>query len=137
MISRAAMVAAVSLALVPTAAAAKGRLVVDPGSPVVGVRTLIDVRTTAPAPLYLRLTSPTGVQRRLRLTRVAPGLWRAAFHFPDDGQWTLRVVRANAGAKVTVLQPGAALPPFKPNHAGAAKASSLSGLAAPGVVIGR
>jgi hypothetical protein len=136
MMARAATVAAVSLALVPTAAAAKGRLVVDPSRPVVGVRTLIEVRANVSAPLYVRLTSPTGVRVKLRLTEVRAGLWRTAFHFSDDGRWKLRVVRANARAEVTVFQPGAALPPFKPNQAGA-KASSLSGLVAPGVVVGR
>ncbi len=136
MIARAAAVAAVCLALAPTAAAAKGRLLVDPGKPVVGVATLIEVQTGARAPLYVQLTSPTGVPTKIRLTRVRTGIWRALYHFADDGQWTLRVPRANARAKVLVLQPGAAIPPFRPNHAGS-KASALSGIAAPGIVIGR
>jgi hypothetical protein len=134
---RAIALAAVSLALVPAAGAATGPLLVDPGQPVVGKRTLIELRADVRAPLYLRLTSPTGVHMKVRLTRVASGLWRTAFHFTDDGQWTLRVARTHSLARVLVLQSGAALPPFKPNQASGSKASALSGIAAPGVVIGR
>jgi hypothetical protein len=136
MLTRAVATAAVCLVAAPVAGAANGRLVVDPGSPVVGLRTLIEVRTAGKAPLFAQVTSPTGIRMRVRLAHVRADLWRAAYHFTDDGQWTVRVARANAVAKVLVLQPGAALPPFRPNQGGA-KAGSLSGLVAPGVVIGR
>ena len=93
----------------------------------------IDHGKSTLADRILQLTSPTGVPSRLRLTQVRAGLWQATAHFPDDGQWTLRVLRAHVRAAVTVLQPGALIPPFKPN---AGKASPLSGIAAPGVVLG-
>ena len=136
MVTRAIALAAVCLAAAPAAGAANGRLLVEPQQPVVGLRTVIQVRAQAKAPLYAQLTSPTGVRTKLRLTQVRTGLWRAAYHFADDGQWTVGVRRAAAVAKVVVLQNGAALPPFKPNHAGATP-SPLSGLDAPGVVIAR
>lgn len=92
------------------------------------------MHSSSRSPLYVRLVSPTGVRLRARLTRVGPGLWRAAWHFTDDGQWTLSVPRVRAVARVQVFQPFAALPPFKPNRAGA---SALSGIASPGLVLGR
>lgn len=133
---RALAVVAAFLAAAPAAGAAAPRLLVDPGRPVVGARTLIELqlRTAARAPLVAELVSPTGIRTRIRLTRVRPRLWRAVVHFPDDGQWLVRVARARAQAKVLVLQNGAALPPFKPNTS---KAGALSGLAGPGVVLGR
>src|SRR4051794_14442843 len=134
---RAIAVAAIALALAPAAAAADGRLVVDPSRPVVGTKTVIEVRTIARAPLYVQLTSPTGIHMALRLTQVHAGLWRAAYHFADDGQWTLRVARAKALAKVTVFQNGAALPPFRPNQPGGSKAGALSGVVTPGIIVGR
>lgn len=137
MIARAAAVAAVCLALAPSAGAAKGRLLVDPQRPVVGLGTLIEVQTRARAPLFVQLTSPTGIPARIRLTKIRPGIWRALYRFVDDGQWILHVPRANALAKVLVMQPGAAIPPFKTNFSSDTKASVLSGIAAPGIVIGR
>lgn len=137
MIARAITVAAVCLAVAPAAGSATPRLVVDPNKPIVGVRTVIELHGSARAPLYVRLTSPTGAHMRLRLAQVQAGLWRTAFHFSDDGQWTLRVDRANALAKVTVFQNGALLPPFRPNQAGGSKAGSLSGIVTPGIIVGR
>jgi hypothetical protein len=136
MLPQAIAVAALCVAAVPGTGSSGARLVVDPQSPVVGVRALIEVRTHAASPVVAQLTSPTGVRQRLRLTRVHPGLWRGSFHFSDDGQWTVRVTRAHAVAKVLVLQPGGAVPPFKPNQAGGSKADALSGIASPGIVIG-
>lgn len=136
MIARAIAVAAVCLAVAPAAGSATPRLLVDPGKPIVGVRTLIELHTTARAPLYVRLTSPTGVHMRLRLTQVSAGLWRTAFHFSDDGQWTLRVARTRSIARVLVLQNGALLPPFKPNHV-TAKADPLGSILSGGVTVGR
>jgi hypothetical protein len=132
-IRRAIALAACLAAVAPVAGATNGRLSVAPSTPVVGSRVLIRMRLATDAPLYLQLTSPTGVPSRLRLTQVRAGLWQATAHFPDDGQWTLRVLRAHVRAQVSVLQPGAAIPPFKPNTG---KASALSGIAAPGVVLG-
>jgi hypothetical protein len=137
MLARALAVAALCLVAVPAADAAKGRLLVSPERPVVGVRALIEVRTQATAPLFAQVTSPTGVHLKVRLTRVGDGLWRGRMRFADDGQWVVRVARAHAVAKVFVLQPGAALPPFKGNPTSGAKPSALSGLAAPGIVVGR
>jgi hypothetical protein len=129
--------AAVCLAAAPAAAGgANGRLLVDPPNPVVGGRALIEVRTQAKAPLVAQVTSPSGVHLRVRLSRVGAGLWRGAMRFADDGQWIVRVPRAHARAKVLVLQPGAAFPPFKGNPSGA-KPSALSGIVAPGIVVGR
>jgi hypothetical protein len=130
---RAIAIAAALLALAPVAGAATPPLVVDPGNPVVGKRTLIELRASARAPLYVRLTSPTGVHMRVRLTQIRAGLWRTAYHFTDDGQWVLRVVPTRSVAKVLVLQTGAALPPFKPNHA---KTDPLGSLATGGVILG-
>ena len=133
MLRRAIALAACVAAVAPVAGATNGRLSVAPGRPVVGSRVLIRMHLATQAPLYLQLTSPTGIPSRIRLTQVRPGLWQTTAHFPDDGQWTLRVLRAHVRAAVTVLQPGALIPPFKPN---AGKASPLSGIAAPGVVLG-
>jgi hypothetical protein len=124
------------LAAAPAAGAAKGRLLVDPLRPVVGAKTSIEVQTRASSPLYVQLVSPTGVRLQTRLLRVGPGLWRAAWHFSDDGQWTLRVPRAGAVAYVHVFQPFAALPPFNPNKVGGSTAGFLSGLTGPGIVFG-
>jgi hypothetical protein len=134
---RAIAIAAALLAFAPAAGAANGLLVVDPGHPVVGKRTLIELRTKAKGPIALQVTSPTGVRMRLVLVRAKPGVWRVGFHFADDGQWTLRVPRVRALAKVLVLQNGAALPPFKPNHAGGAKTNSAGSFATGGLVLGR
>jgi hypothetical protein len=136
MLARALAVAAVCLVAVPAAGAGNGRLLVDPANPVVGGRALIEVRTQGKAPLFAQVTSPTGVHLKVRLTRVGAGLWRGGMRFADDGQWIVRVARAHAVAKVLVLQPGAAFPPFKTNHAGA-KPDALSGIVSPGVVLGR
>lgn len=124
------------LVLAPAAGASSGRLVVDPGHPIVGARVVLELKAVAKAPLYVRVTSPTGVHERVRLKQVQPGRWLAAVVFPDDGEWELRVARPRATAKVLVLQSGAALPPFKPAGPGS-KASALSGLIGPGVVIGK
>jgi hypothetical protein len=137
MLARALAVAALCLVAVPAAGAEKGRLAVVPERPVVGVRAVIEVRTHAKAPLFAQVTSPSGVHLKVRLTEIRDGLWRGRMRFADDGQWVLRVARAQVVAKVFVLQPGAALPPFKGNPTGGAKPSALSGLAAPGFVVGR
>jgi hypothetical protein len=136
MVARVLAVAAVCLVVAPAAGAARGRLVVSPLNPVVGVRAQIEVHAKARAPLVARVVSPTGVHLKVRLTKVRGDLWRAAFHFTDDGQWTVRVAGTRV-ARVLVLQPGAALPPFRPNTPGGSKAGSLSGLVTPGIVIGR
>lgn len=127
----------VLLATASAAGAARGRLLVDPLRPVVGAKASIEVRARAGSPLYVQLVSPTGVKLQVRLTRVGPGIWRAAWHFSDDGQWTLRVPRARAVAHVHVVQPFAALPPFNPNKVGGSNAGALSGILGPGIVIGR
>lgn len=127
----------VLLASAPAAGASGGRLLVDPARPVVGAKTSIEVHSLASAPLVVQLVSPTGLKLHVRLVRVGPGLWRAAWHFADDGQWTLRVPRARAVARIQVLQPFGALPPFNPNKVGAPTAGALSGIASPGIVFGR
>src|SRR4051812_35462549 len=134
MLARAIAVLAVCLLVVPAAGAAKGRLLVDPQRPFVGKRAVIEVQARLASPAFVQLVSPTGVHMKLRLTRDGAGLWRAAFHFTDDGEWLVRVPRARAAAKVLVFQPGGALPPFKPNAG--AKPNALGSLAAGGVVIG-
>jgi hypothetical protein len=68
---------------------------------------------------------------RVALVRAKPGVWRAGYHFSDDGQWRLRVPRAGAAATVLVFQPGGIVPPFKPN------ANAAASVAAGGVVLGR
>jgi hypothetical protein len=133
---RAIAIAAAVLAFAPAAGAANGLLLVDPGQPVVGSRTLIELRTKAQGPIKLQLVSPTGVHLRLGLVRAKPGVWRVGFHFADDGQWVLRVPRVRALAKVVVFQPGAALPPFKPNAHGA-KTNGAGSIATGGLVLGR
>lgn len=138
--TRLSVLAALCLSLIaaaPAAGASGGRLLVDPVRPVVGAKTSIEVHSLAGAPLFVQLVSPTGVKMRVRLNRVAPGLWRAAWHFADDGQWTLRVPRARAVARIQVSQPFGALPPFNPNKVGAPTAGALSGIASPGIVFGR
>jgi hypothetical protein len=140
MTARPGVLAALCLAVLvaaPAAGAAKGRVSVDPGRPFVGVRTSIEVHARAAAPLYAQLVSPTGVKLRLRLQRVLPGLWRASWHFVDDGQWLVRVPRVRAVARVHVVQPPGILPPFNPNKAGGSTTGALSGLAGPGIVFGR
>ena len=103
------------VATAPAAAAVRGRVLVSPASPLVGKRAVIEVRTAAKGHrLALELVSPTGVQRHLWLRRVAPGLWRTAYHFADDGQWLLRVRSARIGAGIWVQQPPSALPPYRP-----------------------
>ena len=92
--------------------AAKPRLVVEPGHPVVGMRTTIDLHARRPRTPVIRAVSPTGVPIRIRLTALGPGLWRGAFRFTDDGQWLLRVPGAGVARRVLVLQPPGALPPF-------------------------
>jgi hypothetical protein len=134
---RAIAVAVAVLVFAPAAGAASGLLLVDPGHPVVGKRTLIELRTKAKGPIAVQVTSPTGVRTKVRLVRAKPGVWRVGFHFADDGQWMLRVPRLRALAKVLVLQPGAALPPFKPNHGAGAKTNSAGSFATGGLVLGR
>ena len=124
---RAIAIAAALLAFAPAAAGANGRLVVDPGHPVVGRKALIEVRTKAKGPLALQLTSPTGVDMRLSLVLARPGVWRVGYHFADDGQWRVSVPRVRAAVTVLVFQPGAIVPPFKPN----------ANVAAGGIVLGR
>lgn len=120
-----------ALAAVPAAAALRGRVLVSPGSPVVGKRAVIEVRTAAKgARLALELVSPTGVRRQLWLRRVRPGLWRAAYHFADDGQWLLRVRDGRIGTGIWVQQPPSALPPFKPGTN-----PSLSGILGQGTLV--
>jgi hypothetical protein len=126
-------VVAAFLVLAPAAGAATGLLSVAPGHPVVGKRTLIELRTKVEGPIAVQLTSPTGVHLRLKLVRALPGVWRVGFHFADDGQWTLSVPRVRAHAKVLVLQNGAALPPFDAN---AGKASKAGSIATGGLVFG-
>lgn len=103
------------VATAPAAAAVRGRVLVNPTSPFVGKRAVIEVRAAVQAQrLSLQLVSPTGVQRHLWLRRVAPGLWRGAYHFADDGQWLLRVRSARIGAGIWVQQPPSPLPPYRP-----------------------
>jgi hypothetical protein len=127
----------VALAAAPAAGAARARLTVEPARPYVGVRASIEVQTTAAAPVYAQIVSPTGVKMRVRMTRVLPGLWRVRWHFADDGQWLVRVPRAAAATRVHVVQPPGILPPFNPNKLGGSKTGALSGLAGPGIVFGR
>jgi len=117
------------VATAPAAAAVRGRVLVSPASPLVGKRAVIEVRTAAKGHrLALELVSPTGVQRHVWLRRVAPGLWRTAYHFADDGQWTLRVHAGAIAASdaVLVLQNGA-LAPAPRGNAGAGPGALLDG----------
>jgi hypothetical protein len=125
---RALLAAAVSvLVAAPAAGAARPHLLVRPDAPVVGKRATIEVRTARPLPrLSVVLFSPTGVTVRVRLHRAAPTLWRASYHFPDDGQWLLRAASGRPSASIWVQQGPAALPPFRP-ATGKAHAANVLG----------
>ena len=120
MLARAGVVGLVCLAVLAAAADAKApgvSLLVRPGSPTVGLMSTIDVQL-APArpasPVIVGILSPTGLQSRLALKRVGPGLWRAAYRFVDDGTWRLSasVGRLTVTDMVFVKQPPSAVPPF-------------------------
>jgi hypothetical protein len=94
-------VTAVGLAAAPSPAS-KGRLVVTPPSPVVGVRTTVEFHaprsaSRQPSRLVLTVAPDTGNVFRLRMHRVTRALWRSSFAFPFEGGWSLRV---NKGSKV-------------------------------------
>ena len=107
MFLRALMVGLIALAVVAGAAGAStvvGKIVVTPGSPVVGAKAKITVDVTAkstervPKVLYVRATSPRGASLRVALSRAKAGLWHTAFVFADRGQWRLSVVAGTGGS---------------------------------------
>lgn len=122
MLARAGALGLACLALLAPGAAANASapgvsLLVRPGSPTVGLTSTIDVRLAQAkpgSPVVVAILSPTGLRSRLTLTRVGPGLWRAAYRFLDDGTWRLSagVGRLAVTDRVFVKQPPSAVPPF-------------------------
>jgi hypothetical protein len=106
MLLRTLVVGLIALAVATSAVGAtavSGKIVVTPGSPVVGTRAKIMVQVTvtsaekAPAVLYVKATSPRGASLRVQLSRVKVGSWKTAFVFADRGQWRLSVVAGKGG----------------------------------------
>ena len=120
MLARAAALSIASALLAAAgASAAGGVLRVSPGLPVVGEQVTIVLElpnASAPSALAVELVSPTGFLMKLPLERGGRHLWRATYHFADEGSWKLRVrVRGvTASAGVLVLQPGAIFPAPRP-----------------------
>jgi hypothetical protein len=93
--------------------AAPPRLLVVPGSPVVGQRTVIELRGAAKPPVYAIVQHAVvpGVTR-VRLRRMDARLWRGTFVFGVEGRWTVgargasRVVTAHLPSATTFAPPG-------------------------------
>lgn len=105
--------AAVASVAVASPAPTRGRIVVTPRSPVVGVQARIEYRarpSSLPARrrLILTLTPETGTAFRLRMTRVvaAPGVARS--HSRTSIAGTFKGLRGVAAARPRLTRPGGA-----------------------------
>jgi hypothetical protein len=134
------VLAAMAVAMVASGSAGKPRLVVLPRRPVVGQRSLIELRGRAKPPVRATVAnSLTAVPDRVRLRRVRAGLWRGVYVFPYGGSWSVYakgktvgvVAHLPAASTFTPLGGPGCVPP-SPANAGSHEARGSGGLWAEG-----
>jgi hypothetical protein len=136
----AVVVSAMAVAALATGSAGKPRLVVVPKKPVVGQRSLIELRGRAKPPVHATIAnSLMTVPGRVRLRRVSARLWRGAYVFPFGGVWsvyangkTVGVVAHLPAASTFTPLGGPGCAPPSPANAGSHEARGSGGLWAQG-----